>query len=301
MKNCGGLRTGVGGVDGRETRTGCPIAIDLDSSFLQLIDGARVVGTLRKKGESFDLHALQLHENEVAEVAAAIDAYADRLASLDSLAYDLPGQAKRHEALAALEQIPGRVRTRVHLACGLDVRPTWLNIDYLPEASEIYREADRFLNWDLRAGLPLPDASVTVIYSSHFFEHLTFPEAQHLVGECRRVLQPGGRFRTMLPSFALVFSSYSNGDAEIFREAIDDWHLLDGMPPSQRGRMDVMSRAVFEGYTHKYLYDAENFATLLSAGGFVNVRETPFEPEIDNQDPVRIRFSFYMDAQRPEA
>ena len=275
------------------------IAIDLDSCFLQVIDGARVVGTLHKKGESFDLHPEQLHEDEVADVAAAIDAYADRLASLDSLAYDLPGQAKQHEALAALELIPGPVRTRVHLGCGLDVRPNWLNIDYLPEAPEIYREADRFLNWDLRAGLPLPDASLTVIYSSHFFEHLTFREAQRLVAECRRVLQPGGRLRTMLPSFARAFAAYSNGDAEMFREAIDDWHLLNGMPASQRGRMDVMSRTVFEGYTHKYLYDAENFATLLSAGGFVAVRETPFEPEIDNQDPVRVRFSFYMDAQRP--
>lgn len=122
------------------------IAIDLDSCFLQLIDGARVVGTLRKKGESFDLHAEQLHEDEVADVAAAINAYADRLASLDALAYDLPGQAKRHEALAAFNQIPGAVGTRVHLGCGLDVRPDWLNIDYVPEASEIYREADTFLN-----------------------------------------------------------------------------------------------------------------------------------------------------------
>lgn len=275
------------------------IAIDLDSCFLQLIDGARVVGTLHKKGESFDLHAEQLHEDEVADVAAAINAYADRLASLDALAYDLPGQAKRHEALAAFKQIPGAVGTRVHLGCGLDVRPDWLNIDYLPEAPEIYREADTFLNWDLRAGLPLPDASVNVIYSSHFFEHLTFREAQHLVGECRRVLQPGGRFRAMLPSFARAFAAYCNGDAEIFREAIEDWHLLDAMPVNQRGWMDVMSRTVFEGYTHKYLYDAKNFAALLCDGGFVNALETPYEPEIDNQDPVRVRYSFYMDAQRP--
>lgn len=275
------------------------IAIDLDSSLLQLIDGARVVGTLRKSGESFDLDAAQLHADEVADVAAAIEAYAHRLASLDALAYDLPGQAKRQEALAALERIPGPVSTHVHLGCGPDVRPAWLNIDYLPESPEIYREDDRFLNWDLRAGLPLPDASVSVIYSSHFFEHLTFREAQHLVGECRRVLQPGGRFRAMLPDFALAFASYSNGETEIFREAIEDWHLLDALPANQRGRMDVMSRTVFEGYTHKYLYDAENFATLLSAGGFVNVRAMPFDPDIDNQDPIRVRFSFYMDAQRP--
>jgi|GEM_PF-3868914 len=50
------------------------IAIDLDSCFLQVIDGARVVGTLHKKGASFDLHPEQLHEDEVADVAAAIDA-----------------------------------------------------------------------------------------------------------------------------------------------------------------------------------------------------------------------------------
>lgn len=55
----------------------------------------------------------------------------------------------------------------------------WLTID-LTENCDIY--------WDLRKGLPFQRDSVSVIYSSHFLEHLRFREAQAFLKECLRVL-----------------------------------------------------------------------------------------------------------------
>ena len=51
----------------------------------------------------------------------------------------------------------------------------WVTID-------ITKECDIF--WDLRKGLPFRDQTITRIYSSHFFEHLSFGEGQYVFDEC---------------------------------------------------------------------------------------------------------------------
>ncbi len=46
---------------------------------------------------------------------------------------------------------------------------------------------------DVRSGIPLPDASVDVVYSHMFFTmELKEQELQFILDECRRVLRPGG-------------------------------------------------------------------------------------------------------------
>ncbi|MDN5763969.1 MAG: methyltransferase domain-containing protein [Microlunatus sp.] len=46
----------------------------------------------------------------------------------------------------------------------------------------------------------IPDSCVESIYSEHFLEHVTDPEA--LVREAARVLVPGGEFRAIIPHFS---------------------------------------------------------------------------------------------------
>jgi ubiquinone/menaquinone biosynthesis C-methylase UbiE len=46
----------------------------------------------------------------------------------------------------------------------------------------------------------LPDGSVRAIHSEHFLEHL--PDAEALVREAARVLEPGGEFRAVVPHFS---------------------------------------------------------------------------------------------------
>jgi SAM-dependent methyltransferase len=53
---------------------------------------------------------------------------------------------------------------------------------------------------DLERGLPLPDACVEMIYSSHFFEHVR--DLTSLMRECQRLLQKGGRMDITVPHFS---------------------------------------------------------------------------------------------------
>ena len=52
---------------------------------------------------------------------------------------------------------------------------------------------------DLRDGIPLPDESVGKVYSSDFFEHLTFTEGLKLLKECYRVLADDGELEFIIP------------------------------------------------------------------------------------------------------
>jgi hypothetical protein len=53
--------------------------------------------------------------------------------------------------------------------------------------------------WDLRNGLPFPDNTVKMIYSSNLLEHLSFTEIMSLLSDCKRVMISGGGNISMRP------------------------------------------------------------------------------------------------------
>lgn len=88
-----------------------------------------------------------------------------------------------------------------NLGCGARHHPTWINIDF-------HGDGEAVLPWDLRRGLPMPDRSCDVVYSSHTIEHFDRDGARHFLMECRRVLQPGGVIRLVAPDLEGVVLSY---------------------------------------------------------------------------------------------
>ena len=64
------------------------------------------------------------------------------------------------------------------------------------------------IHWDLRNGIPFPNSSVDVIYSSHVFEHIPFQGIIKLLKECNRVLKTGGKFSICVPNSRLYVEAY---------------------------------------------------------------------------------------------
>ena len=106
------------------------------------------------------------------------------------------------------------------------------------------------------------------IFSEHCIEHVPLSVGDALLGECFRVLRPGGTVRLVTP------------DAERYLVGYADLHAdPDGesLPKAQNDRYHgvytpVMSvNRVFGQFGHRFIYDFETFEVLLRGHGFVDI------------------------------
>ncbi len=135
----------------------------------------------------------------------------------------------------------------INLGCGIDNPPNWIGIDggithliikIFPrfiakllfnsfsmskyhDFSDYYKKIKKInlIHHDLTKSIPFPDNTINNIYSSHFFEHLTYNQSEILLKECFRVLKKGGIIRIAVPSLdqevqeiKLALYAYENGD-----------------------------------------------------------------------------------------
>ncbi|MGJ3522814.1 class I SAM-dependent methyltransferase [Nitratidesulfovibrio sp. D1] len=113
---------------------------------------------------------------------------------------EVPNVQKRIRLRLEAMQDAGRP-VLCNLGCGRRHNPAWINIDF-------HGDGDNVLPWDLRRGLPLPDGSCDVVYSSHVIEHFDRHGGRRFLDECRRVLKPGGILRLVAPDLEGVARSY---------------------------------------------------------------------------------------------
>lgn len=146
----------------------------------------------------------------------------------------------------------------------------WITLD-------MYAGCD--LQWDLRNGIPFPDNSVSQIYSSHLFEHLTFKESAVLMKECLRVLKPGGQFLICVPNSRLYIEAYNNNDQTF-------WNSQDRFMPAYNNttKMDLINYIAYMDGHHKYMFDEENLLAVLKKHGFKDVKLRDFEPALDMKE-----------------
>ncbi len=158
----------------------------------------------------------------------------------------------------------------------------WTTID-------VTRNCDIF--WDLTKGIPFPDNSVAKIYSSHFFEHLSFKEAQGFLEECKRVLAPGGKFAICVPNARIYLEAYVKG-------APLDPGTFFGYKPAYNHTtsIDWVNYVAYMDGEHKYMFDEENLLFILGSKGFKNVRLREFDPALDLRE--RDFESIYAEADK---
>jgi SAM-dependent methyltransferase len=183
------------------------------------------------------------------------------------------------------------------------LRSGWVNIDLstnitpvsIPSAAGGPRTM--YINHDLRRGLPLPENSCEMIYSSHFFEHLDRTDGYRLMKDAYRALRPGGVFRIVIPNFAACFQAYVERDEEFF-SAIDLEALYSGESAPPLSLIDYLNYAVYQFGEHRCLYDEEKLRLLLHGIGFRTAERASFDPAVDVDIPLRTRYSLYLHAEK---
>lgn len=91
-----------------------------------------------------------------------------------------------------------------HIRCGRK-----LGMDLNPRSPEFLAKDVRFLQQDCSLRWDLPDASLDVVFTSNFFEHLPDKlSLRNTLLEAHRCLKPGGRLIAMGPNIKHVPGSY---------------------------------------------------------------------------------------------
>lgn len=175
---------------------------------------------------------------------------------------------------------------RVNVGCGASPTPGWVNIDNsitvrLSQRPAVTRAARLFGVLDeeqsrfsrvarqhaIRSGsalrIPLRSTSASVIYASHMLEHLDRREANRFLAEARRVLQPDGILRLVVPDLEYHLRVYSQGgDADAFMDATDLGRANAG---TVRARLKLV---LIGDRQHKWMYDGASLARLVRDAGF---------------------------------
>jgi SAM-dependent methyltransferase len=89
----------------------------------------------------------------------------------------------------------------LNVGCGNCYHPSWTNVDLASKDADVHQ-------YDIRSGLPFPDASFDAVYHSHVLEHLPPDEGRSLIRECFRVLKPGGTLRVVVPDLEMIVREY---------------------------------------------------------------------------------------------
>ena len=158
----------------------------------------------------------------------------------------------------------------------------WVTMD-LTAQCDIY--------WDLRNELPFPNKSISKIYSSHFFEHLSFKEAHSFLEDCFRVMVSGGTISICVPDARKYIDAYvKNVD-------LDRKQFLDYEPAyNATTRIDYVNYIAYMDGEHKYMFDADNLLSILSSHRFRDVRLRRFDPDLDLRE--RDCMSIYAEARK---
>jgi len=237
----------------------------------------------------------------------------------------------------------------LNLGCGTKTSDKCINIDWsiylrIKKNKFLYLLAAPFLSkerrhrlsslssdvmaWDLRKGIPFPDASVDGVYHSHILEHIDHDDALSFQGQIYRVLKPGGIQRICVPDLEILVQKYFTSlkncredeamlgkhDACIAemieqcvrRESFGTQH----QPPVRRYLENlILGDARKRGETHQWMYDECNLRFILRQAGFhdivvrrFNESDIPdwksFGLEVDEEDNEYKRGSLYVECVR---
>lgn len=176
----------------------------------------------------------------------------------------------------------------LNVGCGPNMKPQFINLDYrwMPGID---------VCWDVRKGLPFEDKSLAGIYSEHCLEHLSFDDCSDAIREFRRVLEPNGFVRIVVPDAELYFDLYQRHKAG---EEVAFPYAPSPLPEEQTALMAI--NPIFFDHGHLYAYDASTLGMLLERAGFKDIKKESFMYGrdsallIDSED--RAVESLYMEA-----
>lgn len=134
---------------------------------------------------------------------------------------------------------------------------------------------------DIIAGLPVQRGSANGVYCSHVLEHLTLSEFRTSIRNVFGYLQPGGRFRLVVPDFENLIKQYnSDSSPEAASNLLKASHL--GEIEAKRGMLSL-PQVLFGRSRHLWMWDYKGIAYELKEAGFAGIRRAFFNDSEDKR------------------
>lgn len=151
---------------------------------------------------------------------------------------------------------------RLQIGCGGNALRGWLNTDLNPGRDQIHLDATR--------PFPFADGVFDYIYSEHMIEHVSWLEGRAMLGECRRVLKPGGVIRLVTPDLRRL-THLLTGPLSDLEEAYLDYSVNTYQLPSGPNRAVHVVNNFLRAWGHQHVYDEASLREQLAAAGFADV------------------------------
>lgn len=143
----------------------------------------------------------------------------------------------------------------LHVGCGDNLLPGWLNVDKLLGRGRLYFDAAR--------PFPFPSGTFDYVFHEHFIQYLSLREGERFLRECRRVLKPGGVMRSNTLELGLL--------GRLSPEYVD-WASRDQIGTELRSPCLVANNLIY-GYGFRFLYDRQFLGDMLGRAGFSQLVE----------------------------
>jgi predicted SAM-dependent methyltransferase len=186
---------------------------------------------------------------------------------------------------------------KLQIGAGTNELSGWLNTDIEPSAREAFLDATK--------PFPLPDGSISYIFSEHVIEHLSYEDGLKMLTECHRTLRPGGKIRIDTPNLLTYVQLFTAAKTDAMNTYIRE-RLAFGDAEGRSWARTISPEAVIlnremRSYGHRFLYDPATLGDSLRRAGFSSVTQfhagETGDPQLSNievrpKSPIRSMNAF---------
>jgi ubiquinone/menaquinone biosynthesis C-methylase UbiE len=156
---------------------------------------------------------------------------------------------------------------------------------------------------DATSPLPFADASLEVVFSEHFLEHIDLESARNFIRESFRVLQPGGLWRVSCPDLEAIVAMLGTDNAS-WRGLARVYEVIGDFPEGALRRPEHVVNWAFYGHGHRHLWTFDELRDELESAGFRDVRRQSFGESRVERAAIELRkaeafYSIIAEATRP--
>ena len=196
----------------------------------------------------------------------------------------------------------------LQIGCEQNLVEGWLNTDVEPTYGATFLDATQ--------PFPMPDGCMDCVLAEHLIDALPLNRVERVLGECLRVLSPGGTLRLTVYTAVRLIQAAASGQPDEDMRRYAKWniaHYSTEMPKAdavRRGeRTEPLALFLFMRHMkNAYLYNFGLLSAVLQAAGFSAVTRVPLGQSthpalsgVERHKPYKPAFAYETEAMAIEA